>query len=385
MKTRVNKQHELNWKKNLLFTIIVILLMLIIIEVGFRSIYAFKIGSRILLYGTGFHKNEINANTSETEIFGITYQSLDTYIKYFPYQPVSAFDCKSGESFAVTINNKGFRGKDIPDLKPPGIIRIVMLGASSTFGFCNRDNETYPHQLGEILNQGNSNSYEVINLGIPHLTSNQIASLFISEALSLNPDIVTFYEGNNDARSLLVEAKKLDSIFPVLHNAIDAIGEYLIIVKTLTSIIERSGKGFPAHVLDKPALAASQNLLKQISMINEECKKRGISFLLATQQRRSLIVESGQLKGVTYKDEATLVEQKLKSLGRINPREFGFLAHNIFMTEIVKWASENDVVLVDVIEALDQDRDTILTQVHISNEGNTMIAHAFAEKILELH
>ncbi|MCH9697111.1 MAG: hypothetical protein K0U68_03320, partial [Gammaproteobacteria bacterium] len=107
MKTRVNKQHELNWKKNLLFTMIVILLMLFIIEVGFRSIYAFKIGSRIFLYGTGFDKKQVSANTTDTEIFGITYKTLDTYIKFFPFQPVTAFDCKSGETFAVTINNKG--------------------------------------------------------------------------------------------------------------------------------------------------------------------------------------------------------------------------------------------------------------------------------------
>jgi len=55
-------------------------------------------------------------------------------------------------------------------------VRVVTLGASSTFGFHNRDDQTYPRQLENLLNQEarGSTRYEVINLGIPHLTSDEI-------------------------------------------------------------------------------------------------------------------------------------------------------------------------------------------------------------------
>src|SRR5262249_13086620 len=82
----------------------------------------------------------------------------------------------------------------------PGVTRVVTLGASSTFGFSDRDDETYPYYLEQFLNHdAHGKRFEVINLGIPHLKSDQIAALFEQEALPLRPDVVTFYEGINDS------------------------------------------------------------------------------------------------------------------------------------------------------------------------------------------
>ncbi len=77
--------------------------------------------------------------------------------------------------FVVGINEQGFRGRNFGP-KSPGVVRVVTLGASSTFGFYNRDHETYPHQLEQVLNERcDSQHFEVLNLGIPH----SIASILI--------------------------------------------------------------------------------------------------------------------------------------------------------------------------------------------------------------
>jgi lysophospholipase L1-like esterase len=80
-------------------------------------------------------------------------------------------------------------------------VRVLTLGASSTFGFYDRDNETYPYYLQQFLNQHciSGPEFEVINFGIPHASSRMLATLFLNEGLPLNPDVVTFYQGRNDS------------------------------------------------------------------------------------------------------------------------------------------------------------------------------------------
>ena len=115
--------------------------------------------------------------------------------------------CQKGVSYVRGISCTRphlFRGRDFQTQKAPGVIRVVTLGASSTFGYYDRDEETYPFLLETLLNAESPESlrFEVINLGIPHLKMASIYQLFMAEALPLQPDIVTFYEGNNDAGSI---------------------------------------------------------------------------------------------------------------------------------------------------------------------------------------
>src|SRR6185295_7016799 len=103
--------------------------------------------------------------------------------------------------FPVRINNHGFRGGDFTIDKPPGTFRILTLGASSTFGYHDRDDETYPVLLERQLNRtaDDGRRYEVINFGVPHATTDNTLALFLAEGVALSPDLVTFYEGANDA------------------------------------------------------------------------------------------------------------------------------------------------------------------------------------------
>ena len=122
------------------------------------------------------------------------------YTKYFPREVRIDHDPETGDTFRVAINGHGFRGPEFRQTKPAGVIRVVTLGASSTFGYYNRDNETYPHFLELEFNArcGGQRTFEVINLGILHTKAKQNVALFRREAVPLSPDVVTFYEGIND-------------------------------------------------------------------------------------------------------------------------------------------------------------------------------------------
>ena len=193
------------------FFIVSLFLIFIMLEFLLRVVFAIKTGPHVLFYGisprkmVAVEKSQNDASEPKRNIYEHN-NRISNYTKYYPNQKRFGYD-KKRDIFPVKINRNGFRGKDFDVIKPDGVLRIICLGASSTLGYGNKDNETYPYYLDEMLNEeithfdhGGIMSVEVINLGIPHLQSDQIFSLFMHEAIRLDPDIVTFYEGINDVR-----------------------------------------------------------------------------------------------------------------------------------------------------------------------------------------
>src|SRR5262249_54335367 len=83
----------------------------------------------------------------------------------------------SGQGLGTaSINSHGFRGPDFETIKPKGVFRVVCLCESSTFGFRDRDNETYPFILGRLFAQQKL-PVEDINAGFPYYNSGSIFSL----------------------------------------------------------------------------------------------------------------------------------------------------------------------------------------------------------------
>ena len=77
-------------------------------------------------------------------------------------------------------------------------------------------------------------------------------------------------------------------------------------------------------------------------------------------------------------------EDKLEEKGAIEATEPHFLTHNVLTTDLEHWAASNRVPVVNVQRLLDQDRDVLMSWVHLSPRGNRMIAEALAEKIEQL-
>jgi len=96
----------------------------------------------------------------------------------------------------ITHNSFPCRGPEFARPKPPGRIRIVALGGSTTFCVGVSDNETWEHYLNEDLGA----HYEVINLGSPGGTT---VETMVQSALlfsDVQPDIAVYYFGWNDAQ-----------------------------------------------------------------------------------------------------------------------------------------------------------------------------------------
>ena len=94
-------------------------------------------------------------------------------------------------SFPVTMNSEGWRYREFAQPKPAGVIRILCLGDSLTFGAGVRDEDTYPAQLETLLNQGNPpHRPEVLNMGVFGYGTRQEIDVLQTKGVHYQPDLV---------------------------------------------------------------------------------------------------------------------------------------------------------------------------------------------------
>lgn len=91
----------------------------------------------------------------------------------------------------VNTNQMGFRNREF-DQEKNGKFRIVCLGASPTFGWGVKAEESYPAVLERAIKErcGSAKNIEVINAGIIGYSSYQGLLLFKKQILGLSPDVV---------------------------------------------------------------------------------------------------------------------------------------------------------------------------------------------------
>lgn len=107
---------------------------------------------------------------------------------------------------SFTHNQLGFRGREITVEKPPGVFRIVIMGASTIYGIYVGDDETSASQLERRLNESQgTKKVEVINAGVPGWVSSETLHSLTGRVLRLHPDVILVADGRNE-------------IFPQLFN-----------------------------------------------------------------------------------------------------------------------------------------------------------------------
>jgi len=115
-------------------------------------------------------------------------------------RPERTFDYDNGAR--ATVNTMGFRGPGVAVPKPPGTLRIVLLGGSSTFGWGVDDHETIDSYMREaLLERYPDRTIEVVNLAFDGYDSYQLYERFRSDGLALEPDVVIVNSGVNDVRN----------------------------------------------------------------------------------------------------------------------------------------------------------------------------------------
>jgi lysophospholipase L1-like esterase len=360
----------------------VLAIALTIVEIGVRIVSAIVVGPRVLVYGTRWHRRQVQP--PENLRRGVAFHTNEAagYVKYFPNEEKWANDSRG--HYRVRINAHGLRGPEFAVAKRPGVARVLTLGASSTFGFENRDDETYPYYLQRALDRAAGRGrFEVINFAVPHADSDAMVSLFLAEGVALMPDVVTVYEGINDS-----ERAVYDEIYGTSWRP-SGRAPFLTVqlVRQLASAV--LPKPSRVAVTDTMIAAATGHYLGNLDAIAAACRSVGARMIVVTQQARSLMIEPARLHGTTYADEVRFVEAALPAPDapdRFNAMQLhvgAMLAVHARLMEAMRgWAATRHVPLVDGVAALDRQRDLLLTWVHLAPPANKALAKILAPAVL---
>ena len=106
---------------------------------------------------------------------------------------------KANLKYEIRINSLGFRDIEFKLNKEAGVIRVVCLGDSSTFGWDIKEDEAYPKIIEKFIHEKlPSHKVEVLNFGIPGYSSWQ-GRLFLAQRVwEFEPDILVVAYGRND-------------------------------------------------------------------------------------------------------------------------------------------------------------------------------------------
>lgn len=402
----------------LLYATYLLLVVAALLELSLRGYYALQVGPRVLVYGTPWYQNDFGRQRKaqliaqydeEHAAWDAKERAIDSvmnhdnqrggYQKFFPNETKYFKDIDTGEIVPVTINTHGFRGPDYSIAKPGDVIRVLTLGASSTFGFFSRDHETYPRLLQQKLNERCSGQkrFEVINFAIPHARAEEIRAMLVAEGMTLKPDVITFYEGRNDSDRL----HPMDFRQGSLHSA-QASGTRLqsawnwathtFILARLVDQVRSSqlqvSSGNALESLDRLSRRTSKAFLLDLDAIRALAAGQNILFIVANQQASSKSwfgipeAQRRKLSGVTYANEVSSIQRILRRGEPISGYEFNFLIHAQLMQDLEAWAKAKRLPFVDIIELLDQDRHHLVSWVHLDAYGNGVVADALASEIL---
>lgn len=160
--------------------------------------------------------------------------------------------------FRDMCNSLGFRSPEFDREKAPGIVRILFLGSSTTFGVTGSVEQTFPFQVGEILNENvPSIKIETINAAQPCKTSFwEVRRL--EETLYLKPDILVDMTGYNDSVTIFnqfVDVKESGelTVNPPWYVTLDSwIAHYSVFYVTLREKISILRYGTPIYAFENP-------------------------------------------------------------------------------------------------------------------------------------
>lgn len=230
----------------------------------------------------------------------------------------------------VSINSLGYRGPEITSKKNPGIVRILCLGDSGTYGHYVNDDETFAFYLQQMFIREKL-PVEVINAGVPDTTIvDQL--YYLKRSVSVQPDIVILTFSENDIDDLakatptylsLQNNRKLKStgFFGILYRSVrdTALFNFGVRLKAKLALIEFRNplrKKTEPHPTETDANYEKlweqyEDYLGQMKQFLEERRIRFVFSAFPTHHR----IGNDILLGWPMSDRLNRIEQLARAMG----------------------------------------------------------------------
>ncbi len=181
----------------------------------------------------------------------------------------------------VTISSLGLRGPE-PGPRTASRRRVACFGDSVTFGYGVGDDDTYPAQLGRLLQpQG----FEVVNAGVTGYTTYQVLGLLARVGPELRPDVATFCIGWNDATLRPLSDREYAGR---LHSAMAVEGalDRLYLYRAARSLYTRAGLVTRAGAARRTARVPIEEYEQNLRRLARGCREAGVEPVFVALPRR---------------------------------------------------------------------------------------------------
>ena len=192
------------------------------------------------------------------------------------------------------INADGFRGPAVSRAKPEGVVRLLFLGDSSTFGWPYGYRDIYPHLVGELLAERSGQPVEILDAGIPGQSIVQIRNK-LARQLEFDPDVVLLMDGIHFEKTLahLEDARqdpgphddhafRLRFYPPVLP-------ELLILGAVSHPLVTSCGGPTDTAALRTRGAENEQLAAEQLGGLADDLRSRGIPLILLEYPSRQVV------------------------------------------------------------------------------------------------
>jgi len=347
--------------KKLVFVILACFIFFIMIEILLRVYVWRKTGnSEYLRYAieiTKMPKKDYMAKEHKITSRKVNYGS---YYKFTPgkYEMLSL-------PFSYTINSLGFRGYEFSTTKSKDIKRIFALGCSTTFGLGVVDNQTYPYYLNELL-KNSGRKYEVINCGLPTALTYHIYELFSNEIINYEPDIIIISESINDA---LFVTPQIKNFWYKLHSSLYYRSMLYTLLLEKYSALKRNDSRPFFIFYNKSIPHYYKYYLERIIKL---AKEKGIKVILFNEP---------MLSDVNFPNDLDKLEIMYRDTfdSSISP----LIKQRYYNKQMEIIAKENNIDFIDAAKLIEEKPHLFLDIVHLSAEGNELLAKLIAKVIME--
>ena len=286
-----------------------------------------------------------------------------------------------GEANRFTINRWGFRGAEVPEVRPPGITRIAVLGDSTTAALRGIDDDSVwvARMATELNDDGGSHRYDAINAAVPGQALGPIVRYLDKHVGRFDPDIVLVFSVAND---IVRHGTRQFGRPPPSPKTDTSMRGFLLghsalardVSRLANTVHERWLTSLRHDRLDDQGIGLYQDGLEALQAL---CRLRGWRLVLCTVPRLF-----GDPDSVS--DQPALASTLLSgnhgiSLAGLND------AFERYNDTIRRFADEKDIPLVDLDRIVPKREAFFRDALHFNSRGHALVARSVTEVIRALH
>ncbi len=300
--------------------------------------------------------------------------ALDPYIIALPLIEYGLSPDREGH------NALGYRGAEIAVPKPAGVLRIVAMGGSTTYGFTPVD-ESYPAWLERTLREQYGYAWvEVLNAGVHGYTTWNTFVNFALRIVELQPDLVIIYHAGNDVLPREVSPDCYRGVNPLL--GLDPRGAVFADINqgTLSRSVLYRFLAINLGIEGDPGQLASTQTRARVECDSGGEKAANVAANRPIYFERNLV----NLIAVARMHEIPLLFStwafQQDSADALDYWRVAVAEHNDILRRL---ATEYDVPLIDYAPLAPQEASYWSDYVHMNSAGSRHQAEAFAAFIVE--